>query len=122
MSYDVKAVRWARGWELHIDGVGVTQCDRLDEADEMVRDYLVLDDYPDAATAGVDIHPDVGELHDRLVAMREASATADRARTESARIASETSRALRESGLSVADTAYVLGISKGRVSQLAKAR
>ncbi|MFD0560132.1 hypothetical protein ACFQ3B_24195 [Stackebrandtia endophytica] len=37
---DVRTVRWAHGWELHISGVGVTQCDTLSHAAAMVRDYL----------------------------------------------------------------------------------
>lgn len=39
-KYRVTAVRWERGWELHIDGEGVTQSHTLDDAEAMVRDYL----------------------------------------------------------------------------------
>lgn len=38
-TWDVRAVRWEHGWELHIAGLGVTQCRTLDGADRMVRDY-----------------------------------------------------------------------------------
>ena len=39
-TYQVTAKRWARGWELHIDGVGVTQSGRLGVAEGMARDYV----------------------------------------------------------------------------------
>ena len=35
---NVTAKRWKHGWELHIDGVGVTQSRTLDTAGQMVRD------------------------------------------------------------------------------------
>ncbi len=41
--YNVRASRWAHGWELHTDGVGVTQSRSLTEAEDMVRDYIALD-------------------------------------------------------------------------------
>ena len=31
-TYDVRAVPWAEGWELHVDGAGVTQVRTLDKA------------------------------------------------------------------------------------------
>ena len=39
-TYIVRATRWAHGWELHIDDVGVTQSRNLDGAEQMVRDYI----------------------------------------------------------------------------------
>jgi hypothetical protein len=39
-TYVVRAKRWAHGWELHIDGIGVTQSRTLDGAEQMVRDYI----------------------------------------------------------------------------------
>jgi hypothetical protein len=41
-TYTVHAKRWVRGWELHIDGVGVTQCRTFTEAEDMARDYIAL--------------------------------------------------------------------------------
>lgn len=38
--YNVRAKRWKHGWELHIDGVGVTQSRNLGGAEQMVRDYI----------------------------------------------------------------------------------
>lgn len=42
-KYQVTAQRWKRGWELHIEGVGVTQCRTVKDAEMMVRDYLRLE-------------------------------------------------------------------------------
>lgn len=41
--YHATAKRWARGWELHIEGVGVTQSRTLADATRIVRDHLALD-------------------------------------------------------------------------------
>lgn len=42
-AYQVTAKRWERGWELHIDGVGITQSRTVKDAEAMVRDYLHLE-------------------------------------------------------------------------------
>lgn len=39
----VRAKRWARGWELDINGLGVTQSHTLDAAEAMARDYIATD-------------------------------------------------------------------------------
>ena len=39
-EYTVRAVRWAHGWELHIDNLDVTQVRTLATAQQQVRDYL----------------------------------------------------------------------------------
>jgi len=42
--YEVSAKRWTSGgdcgWELHVDGVGVTQVDDLGEAKQQARDFI----------------------------------------------------------------------------------
>jgi len=40
-TYRVAAKRWAKGWELNIEGVGVTQARRPAEFREMARDLIV---------------------------------------------------------------------------------
>ena len=39
-TWTVTAKRWAGGWELHIDGLGVTQSRTLATAERIVRDYI----------------------------------------------------------------------------------
>ena len=118
MAYTVTAKRWEHGWELHIEGIGVTQSRLLGDAEAMVRDYLACDEVPDAATAEILIKPDLGGM-EKLVEdvrahlqrlMQEQIITASQSRDLVAK--------LRGQGYSVADTATILGVSKGRVSQL----
>ncbi len=54
------ARRWARGWELHIDGEGVTQSRSLTDAEYMVRDYIALMHGVPADSFGVEITPVMG--------------------------------------------------------------
>lgn len=118
MAYTVTAKRWEHGWELHIDGVGVTQSRLLGDAEQMVRDYLACDEIPDAMTAEVVIEPDLGGLEKAIAAVRIHTEQAQAAQREAAAEARQLVADLRGQGLSVADTAAALGISKGRVSQL----
>ncbi|WP_091727615.1 hypothetical protein [Nocardioides scoriae] len=39
-KYVATALRWESGWELHVEGEGVTQVRTLDNAVAQVRDYL----------------------------------------------------------------------------------
>lgn len=119
-TYNVTAVQWSGGWELHIDGVGVTQCRTLDHAEEMVRDYLRLDDHADWAGAEVAVVPDLDGLEKEIAEARAEIATASELQRRAAEHSRSVARALRERGLSVTDTAVVLGVSRGRVSQLVR--
>lgn len=119
-TYTVTARRWKHGWELHIDGVGVTQSRTLAGAEQMVRDYVetLLD--VDASDIEVALVPELGGLEDRARRVRQQAREAERARREAAREARALATALRAAGLSISDTAAVLGVSRGRVSQLVK--
>jgi len=117
-TYRVTAKRWAQGWELHISGVGVTQASTLERADRAVRDYLATILDAEAISDEVVITPDLDGLEVDVAAAREAVADAARLQKEAAGKSREVARALRAAGLSVSDTAAVLGISRGRVSQL----
>ena len=76
-TYNVIARHWKRGWELHIEGVGVTQCRNLAEAETMVRDYVESLTGADASNAAVVIAPEVGGgLDEQARAAREATAAA----------------------------------------------
>lgn len=44
--YRVVVKRWAEGWELHVDEVGVTQARWPSEAERMVRDLIAQSDNP----------------------------------------------------------------------------
>jgi hypothetical protein len=121
-TYTVVAKRWRHGWELHIEGLGVTQSRNLADAEAMARDYIALDlDVPEASF-DVRVMPEVGDGIDELI-KRTRGEIADAARAQSR--AAESSRALVQKlkllGLSGKDTALVLGVTPQRVSQLAGA-
>ena len=120
-TYNVTAKRWKHGWELHIDGVGVTQSRTLDTAEQMVRDYIETLTDKDVSSDKVIITPDLGELGRKVTTVRELLAAADRQQQEARNSYRALAADLRAAGLSVSDTAAILGVSRGRVSQLSKA-
>ncbi|PUB22240.1 sigma-70-like protein [Promicromonospora sp. AC04] len=116
--YTVRAKRWKRGWELHIDDIGVTQVRTLATADRQVRDYLESLLEIDTTNVTIDVVPELGDLAAHAAAARQATEAASVAQREAAARARAVVAELRDAGLSVADVAVVLGVSRGRVSQL----
>lgn len=118
-TYRVIAKPWRRGWELHIGGVGVTQARSLKEAEEAVRDYLsLLQDIDSKERLEIEIIPHLNGVEEQAKQAREAVAEAARLQKVAAQESRAAARSLRAAGLSVADTAAILGVSRGRVSQL----
>lgn len=116
------ARRWEHGWELWLDGEAATQVSTLDQAPAQIRDYLdTVDPGVDHAGWQVVVTPELGELGERVRAARSATIAAAQAQEDAARRAREVAKALREAGLSVTDSAAILGVSRGRVSQLVAA-
>lgn len=120
-TYNVRAKRWEHGWELHIEGVGVTQSRTLWDAEEMARDLIARrEDLPEGAFT-VTITPEIGGgLDEESRAAREAVSAADRAQRQAAAQSRAAARRLRQAGLSGRDIAKVLNVSPQRVSQLLK--
>ena len=120
-TYNVRAKRWKHGWELHIDGIGVTQSRNLDGAEQMVRDYIeTLTDH-DTADDAVIIQPEVGGgLDEAADAAREGIAEAEQALRSAAARSRQVAWQLKQEGLSGRDIAAVLHVSAQRVSQLLK--
>lgn len=120
--YKVTATRWEHGWELDIDGVGVTQSYSLADAERMVRDYLRLDLGDDIAQkSDIDFHLVIDGLERDVERVRtDVSHLADQQR----QVASDSralAHALHDKGLPGTDVARVLNISPQRVSQLLRA-
>lgn len=117
-TYRAEAVRWKHGWELHVDGVGVTQVRTLATADQQVRDLVETMLDIDASDARVILVVDAGGVETRVSrtkAKADLAATLQRAAAvEARREASE----LRDAGLSVSDIAVIMQVSRGRASQL----
>jgi hypothetical protein len=121
-TYTVRAKRWERGWELHIDGVGVTQSHGLADAEGMARSYIAMmtEAAPDSFT--VAIVPQVGNgLDEAATAAREATRRAEEAQREAAAKSRKVAHGLHERGLTGRDISAVLGVSPQRVSQLLRA-
>src|SRR6266516_1039506 len=111
-TYTVHAKRWAHGWELHIDSVGVTQSRTLYGADTMVRDYIALETGAPRESFDVQIVPDVAEgVEEKTRIAREAIAAAERAQLAAAAKHRDLARMLKERGLTGRDIATVLRIS-----------
>lgn len=119
MNITATAHKWERGWELHIDGNAATQVATLDKAEQQVRDYLdSIDPRIDHSDWTITVVPDIGALYDEVSAARQATEEATAANVQAAAQARAAARHLREAGFSVTDSAAILRVSRGRVSQL----
>jgi len=118
-TYKVRAKRWEHGWELHIEGVGVTQSHGLKDAETMARDLISRRlDLPEDSIS-VEITPEIGNgLDERATAARAAVREAAGAQQKAAAQSREAARLLRHAGLTGRDIAAVLQVSPQRVSQL----
>jgi len=66
----------------------------------------------------VQVIVELGDLGREVVTARERIAAAQRAQKDAAEWSRAAAQHLREAGLSVSDSAFVMGLSRGRVSQL----
>lgn len=119
-TYTVTAKRWPRGWELHIEGVGVTQTASLATAEAIAREYIAFAlDLGDETAFEVDVVPQLDkELAEQVRSARAQVKEAERQQREAAAKQREAARNLGRSGLSGREIATVLGVSAQRVSQL----
>ena len=118
MTYTVRAKHWSGGWELHVEGVGVTQIRNLRDASRQAADLIETYTGTAVDTTDVEVVPDLGSLTSEVRKARELTRTSERLQQEAAAESRRVVRALKDKGLSVADTAEILGVSRGRVSQL----
>ncbi len=122
MKITTTAHRWDHGWELWLDGEAATQVATLDKAAAQVRDYLdTIDPDTDHSNWEVTIEPAIGNLTAAVRDARTATVHASEVTVEAAAKSRAVARQLRDAGISVTDSAAILGVSRGRVSQLVKA-
>lgn len=120
-TYSARAARTASVWEVHVDAVGAAiRCRTLAEAPHQVAQ--LIGSYTGAAVTADDVTvtPDLGPLGARVSRARQLVRDAEAAQRAAALESRRIVRELRDYGLSVTDTAAVLGVSRGRVSQLTK--
>ena len=121
-KFRVTATRWEKGWELDIEGVGVTQSKSLRDADEMVRDYVRLESGSDVARdAIIEFEFHVDGLEDEVQAVREELDRLAREQRELALASRAVASKLKHAGLTGSDAAKVMGVSEQRFSQLLNA-
>jgi hypothetical protein len=116
----VIAKSWEHGWELHVDGVGVTQVRTLAGAAQQAADLIetMTDEVVDPDELEFQIALPDG-LAERAKAAKRLLRDAEEISAKAAAESREVAKALREdAGLSVTDTAVVMGVSRGRISQL----
>ena len=117
-TYRATAIRWEHGWELHVDGVGVTQCVTLDRADRQVRDLVcTMLDLQECDGDVVVVH-DIDGLTPRIQHMRELARRVADLTAEAEQSRRDVMAMMVERKYSYADIAGAVGVSKGRVSQL----
>lgn len=120
-TLNVTASRWSGGWELEISPTDHTQVTRLSKAHQQVLDYLdTMYEDEDHTDWVINIIPDNTHLTQSLAQTRATTEKAIHAQTRAARKARATVKDLLTAGYSQADAAVFMGISRSRVSQLAK--
>ena len=109
------------GWELQVQGVGVTQVSGLDRARQQVIDLIETYTEQAASSAEVDLRIDLGGLEQEVKAAQEAVARAEADRRDAARaLQGVASRLRNEKRLTVSDSAHILGVTRARLLQMVK--
>ena len=119
-TINITAKPWQGGWELwHGDEVW-TQVNTLARARQQVVDYLdTVDEGVEHAAMNIVIIPEVPGWQEARES-RQAARQAEEQRQHATTLARQAAKRLRAQGISLADTASILGVSRGRVSQLVK--
>jgi hypothetical protein len=118
MTKTVVARRWARGWELHIDGVGTTQSKSLALAPRDAMDYIEL--VTGRRPARVSVTHDLGDLDTTISELRSARAEAAQASERASDLTYRLIQDMRLLGLNGDDIGRVIEVSPQRVSQLVR--
>ena len=103
---------------MHIAEVGVTQCRTLAQAEQQVRDCFETLQDRHFDTAAVRISVDLKGIEDDIEAVKAETKSAADAQIQAGAHRREVARRLRAEGISVSDIASLLGVSRGRVSQI----
>ncbi len=119
-DYTVTAKRWAHGWELHIDGVGVTQVRSLSTAESTAREYIAFAlDIEDENSFAVDVVPELdSKLTQEVREARERVEYAAKVQREAALKQRKIAKKLEDEGLTGREIAAVLEVTPQRVSQI----
>ena len=117
--YAMTARRWEHGWELYNGDQILTQATSLADAPGEVRDYLATEHGGEPEDYQVTVTADLGGVEDEVAEAMRRVADAQAESVAAGESWREMAAVLRQvHHLSVRDTAFVMGISPGRVSQL----
>jgi DNA-directed RNA polymerase specialized sigma24 family protein len=117
-TYTATAIQWEHGWELHVEGIGLTQVRVLANAKAQVRDLIETVTGQDASDAEVVLSIDLDNLADEVAHAQRLVAKAAQCQAEAAEAQRKVVARLRDRGVSVSDIGTIMGRSRGRVSQL----
>ena len=117
-TYVARAQRWDRGWEIHVDNVGVTQVRSLDRAAEFACELVEIMTGKAVGPEQIVLHVSPESINTKVKRAREKTRQAQEAQMHAAQFTREVVAELRSQGLSPADIAGLMGISRGRVTQL----
>ncbi|MFK0226646.1 hypothetical protein ACIQUL_12865 [Streptomyces sp. NPDC090303] len=120
--YRVTAIQLNEGWQLSIPEAGEIWVRRLTESTTAARNFIA--DRVEAAPGLINIQMDI-RLNDELEPEKKASVNAQlqsqKAQEHAARTYRSLARNLSNSGMSGAEIAMILGVSRQRVAQLLSA-
>ena len=115
----VGARRWEHGWELYVDGEALTQSMTLADAPRTARDAVATERGGEPEDFEVTVTPELDGLELRVEIVRSRMTSAQQDVEQAAKDWRAIALRLRsQEHLCVRDTATVLGVSPGRVSQL----
>jgi len=120
--YTAKVWREGKFWIVTVEGLPMaTQARSAREVTEMTRDFIASYTEQSESTFEVEYHFELPpEVKDALHKAEHLQREAEIARKAAAAEARRAARALRDSGLSVRDVGFALGISHQRAHQLIK--
>lgn len=121
-TINVTATRWSGGWELEISENKHTQVSSLAKAKQQVIDYLdTMYENEDHSNWEINILPRLEPTVEKQLADAKAStAAAAKAQEKAALQARRAVKAVLSTGITMTDCAAIMGVTKGRISQLAK--
>ncbi|MGH3462959.1 MAG: TrfB-related DNA-binding protein [Kribbellaceae bacterium] len=117
-AYSATVVRESRWWVITVAGIGVTQARRLSEVEAQAAGLVEATTGDANAVITADVRLPAGTRRE-VAEARRLTAAAAQAQLDAAERTRAAVRHLLESGMSQADVATILGVSRQRVTQLA---
>jgi hypothetical protein len=123
-TYKVRAVRAGKWWKLKVVGVAgfMARARRLDQVDDLVREPLaeILDVRADSFALRVEpvLDRDLAHLPPLVEEVNAARVDAVEARTKTAELLENFVREASDAGLSIRDTATILGVSHQYIAKI----